>query len=91
MRWHLAGPSPGLELTASQPPPLVTLDDIMAAIEAARPDEVVWGIGKRGRVVKNSLSGETPHVGLSMGSGAGKSAGRIPAGQVIRPVATGVN
>jgi len=74
VRYQLAGPSPRLELTQSAPPPdLVTLDDIMPAIESARPDEVVWGIGKRYRVVKNSLSGDSPHVGLSMGSGAGKS------------------
>lgn len=72
--WRLAGPSPSLTLTASAPPPaLVTLADVMPAIKAAREDEVVWGLGKRGKVVKNSLGADSPHVGLSMGSGAGKS------------------
>jgi hypothetical protein len=73
--WRKVGPRPELVLTASQPPPaLVTLADIMPAIEAAKRDELVWGLGKRRKVVKNSLSGDSPHIGLSMGSGAGKSA-----------------
>lgn len=74
VRWALAGPKPHLELTQSAPlPSLVALGDVLAAIKAAKPDELVWGIGKRGVVVKSSLSGDSPHVGLSMGSGAGKS------------------
>jgi hypothetical protein len=74
VQWQLAGPEPKLALTASAPPPaLVKLDDVMPAIEKARDDEQVWGLGKRARVVKTSLSGDSPHVGLSMGSGAGKS------------------
>ena len=73
-RYQLAGPKPTLEITQSAPPPpLVTLADAMPAIRAAGPDELVWGIGKRAAVVKSSLSGDSPHVGLSMGSGAGKS------------------
>jgi hypothetical protein len=74
VRWQLAGPAPRLELTASQPPPAkVVLGSVREALEAARPDELVWGLGKKGVVVKTSLSGDSPHVGLSMGSGAGKS------------------
>ena len=73
-RYQLAGPKPVLEITQSAPPPpLVTLAGAMPAIRAAQPDELVWGTGKRGSVVKTSLSGDSPHVGLSMGSGAGKS------------------
>jgi hypothetical protein len=72
--WRLAGPKPQLELTAAQPPPAkVALADVRDAIDRARPDEVVWGLGKRRAVVKTSLSGDSPHAGLSMGSGAGKS------------------
>jgi hypothetical protein len=83
--WKLAGPKPRLELTASAPPPArVVLADVRAAIEAARDDDLVWGIGKRGRVVRNSLSGDSPHWGLSMGSGAGKSVtARALAAQVL--------
>ena len=74
VRWMLAGPKPRLELTASQPPPAkVAFSDVLQVLEAARPDELVWGLGKKGVVVKTSLSGDSPHVGLSMGSGAGKS------------------
>jgi len=72
--WRLAGPKPVLELTESQPPPdRVTLADIMPAIEAARADEAVWGLGKSSAVVKTSLSADSPHYGMSEGSGAGKS------------------
>ena len=72
--WRLAGPKPQLELTTSQPPPVrVALADVMPAIDRAKPDELVWGVGKRGAMVTSSLSGDSPHLGLSMGSGAGKS------------------
>lgn len=74
VRWQLAGPRPRLELTQSKPPPAkVFLADVRAAIEAAKADEIVWGIGKKNRPVKTSFGGDSPHVGLSMGSGAGKS------------------
>jgi hypothetical protein len=74
VRWQLAGPKPRLELTQSKPPPpLVKLADVLAAINAAKPDEIVWGLGKKAAVVKSSLAGDSPHVGLSMGSGGGKS------------------
>lgn len=74
VRWQLAGPKPRLEIMQSAPlPPMVTLADMMPAIEAAKPDELVWGPGKKDTVVKSSLSGDSPHIGLSMGSGAGKS------------------
>jgi len=74
-QWRLAGPKPQLMLLPSPaPPPVrVTLPDIRTHLERAKADELVWGIGKQGRVVKSSLSGDSPHVGLSMGSGAGKS------------------
>lgn len=74
VRWQLAGPRPRLEIAQSAPPPrLVTLADAMPAIEAAADDEVVWGFGKKSAAVQSSLSGDSPHLGLSMGSGAGKS------------------
>jgi hypothetical protein len=45
----------------------------MGAIDQAADDEVVWGLGKKSAPVLSSLSGDSPHLGLSMGSGAGKS------------------
>jgi hypothetical protein len=75
IRWQLAGPKPRLELTqqSAPPPSLVTLADAMAAILAAKEDEVVWGLGRKRKPVKKSLSGDSPHVGISAGSGGGKS------------------
>lgn len=74
VRWMLAGPSPRLELCASQPPPpKVTLEEVRAELDWVKADELVWGTGKRGALVTTSLSGDSPHIGLSMGSGAGKS------------------
>jgi hypothetical protein len=72
--WRLAGPQPQLVLSQSEPPPArVPLEAVRAAIDAARPDELVWGLGKQAAVIRTSLSGDSPHLGLSMGSGAGKS------------------
>jgi hypothetical protein len=74
VRWALAGAKPRVELTQSTPPPArVSLADAMPALESAKDDEFVWGIGRKLAVVKTSLSGDSPHAGLSMGSGAGKS------------------
>ena len=73
-RWALAGPEPRLELCASQPPPSrVSLADSREALDRMKDDDLLWGLGKRAAQVTTSLSGDSPHVGLSMGSGAGKS------------------
>lgn len=74
IRWQLAGHAPKLELAKSPPPPGKTvLADALGAVERAKPDELVYGRGKRGAWVTASLSGDSPHLGISMGSGAGKS------------------
>jgi hypothetical protein len=74
VKWSLAGPKPRLEISQSAPPPArVSLADAMPAIDQAADDEVVWGLGRKARPVASSLSGDSPHLGLSMGSGAGKS------------------
>lgn len=73
-RWMLAGPEPRLELCAAKPPPArVTLADVREALDRAKDDDLVWGLGRHHTVVASSLSNDSPHVGLSMGSGAGKS------------------
>lgn len=72
--WRLAGPAPQLVLEHSEPPPLrVALDDIAEAVGRARANDLVFGIGKKNGVVTASLAGDSPHIALSMGSGAGKS------------------
>ena len=83
--WRLAGPKPRLTLTAAQPPPArVTLADIRAAIDRAKADEVVWGLGRSQAPVITGLDSDSPHGGLSMGSGAGKSiAARAFAAQML--------
>lgn len=73
--WRLAGPDPRLTLERSQPPPArVSLADIRDAIDRAGRDELVWGLGKKNTVVSTSLADDSPHLGLSIGSGGGKSA-----------------
>lgn len=74
VRYQLAGHAPKLELSQSPPPPGKTVfADALGALSRAKDDEWVWGPGKRGAWVTTSLSGDSPHAGLSMGSGAGKS------------------
>jgi hypothetical protein len=73
-KWRLAGPNPRLELNAAKPCPVeVLLAAVLPYINRAKADELVWGIGRNGEIVISSLSGDSPHLGLSMGSGAGKS------------------
>jgi hypothetical protein len=72
--WRLAGEKPQLALTMSAPPPaLVRCDDLMEEIVKARPGEFVCGTGRRGQLVKVSLS-QSPHFAINSGSGGGKSA-----------------
>ena len=44
-----------------------------AALDKAGPDTLVIGLGRDGKPVTISLHGDSPHLGLSMGPGAGKS------------------
>src|SRR6516162_1462851 len=72
--WRLAGPRPQVIFTKSVPPPArVSAADILPAIQAAAEHEVVLGFGKRDELVKQSLDTETPHLGLCMGTGDGKT------------------
>lgn len=69
-----AGPSPKVTLTRSKPPPPVVLPgELMEAVESCRPDEFVSGLGKKAAIVKASLVGDSAHMAINMGSGAGKS------------------
>ena len=72
--WHLAGPKPVLTLVvAKPPPPAVSLAQVLPFIEAAGPDEVVCGLGRQAVRVSVDLDGDSAHLGLTMGSGGGKS------------------
>jgi hypothetical protein len=72
--WRQAGPSPRLTLSYSTPPPeRVVLGEVLEEVGRCRPDEIVAGVGKQGRIVTASLRNDSPHFGISMGSGGGKS------------------
>ena len=59
---------------SSQPPPAdVYLKDIRDAAHEAAEHEIVMGIGRKGEIVRVSVDNDSPHLGLSMGSGDGKS------------------
>ena len=72
--WELEGRKPRITFTRSQPPPArVAFADIKSAIDAAAEHEVVMGLGKKAQVSVISVDNDSPHIGLSMGSGDGKS------------------
>ena len=74
-KWELAGRKPLLILTVIPPlPKRVPLAGPMAeAVQAAGPDELVLGEARGPRVVTWNLAAESPHAGLSIGTGGGKS------------------
>ena len=73
---QLKGSKPYVIYTHSEPPPsLVNLANVEAHKDYSDvgPDELVVGIGKQGKLVTVSLRSDSPHFGISMGTGAGKS------------------
>jgi hypothetical protein len=71
---YLHGPTPRAVWTRLVPPPRkVIFSDIRPAVEAAADHEVVLGLGSGGKSYKRSLATETPHVGICMPTGDGKS------------------
>jgi len=71
--WKLKGRDRYVRFTQSEPPPsYVTWDDVAAAIKSAAPNELVFGMGKRGAIGKASYS-DSPHIAIPGGSGGGKS------------------
>jgi hypothetical protein len=74
VRWKLAGPEPMLTLLRSAPPPdRVTYGDVADAVDRAGPDEIIVGLGRKDSLVKASLSLDSPHFAINMGTGGGKS------------------
>ena len=74
-RWDgMKGRRPQVVFTRGEPlPTLVTWEDVKDAVDGCGPDELVVGIGKRGEIIKVSLAQDAAHLGMAMGSGAGKS------------------
>lgn len=72
--WRLHGPKPELQLrVAPKPPGRAMWADYVAAVEMSGPTELMLGPTAGLRPVRVDLDSETPHVLLSMGTGAGKS------------------
>jgi hypothetical protein len=73
--WRLHGTRrPQVVFTQSEPPPRnVAFADIRLAVEAAAEHETVMGIGKKDQHTVISVDNDSPHIGVSMGSGDGKS------------------
>ena len=84
--WRKYGPSPQVIISHSEPPPGKfgygngDLGELLAgAVDRARPDELVVGLGKpergagRPKVVTASLATDSPHLAINMGTGGGKS------------------
>ena len=73
--FRLSGSTPHVIIRhRPSPPARVSLDDIRAAIDAAPEHELVLGLGAGRTPVRVSLLDDSPHIGVSMASGAGKSA-----------------
>jgi hypothetical protein len=71
---QLEGHSRYVTYSKSEPPPGgTTWADIAAAVADAAADEVIFGLGKKRAVVSASLATDSPHVGLNMGTGGGKT------------------
>src|SRR5215469_8769374 len=71
---RLHGHKPRIPVRHSDPPPdRITWRQIEAAVRAAGPSELVVGIGRKRQVIKVSMELDSPHFGISMGTGGGKS------------------
>lgn len=72
--WKQHGGAPSLILHRVEPPPSdVAWADLEADVDQAERDQLVVGVGADRKIVKASLTQDSPHFAISMGSGAGKS------------------
>ena len=72
--WRLKGRERSVILTHSDPPPAkVRWEQIEAIVMAARMDELLCGLGKKRAEVSVSTKLDSPHFGIAMGTGGGKS------------------
>ena len=86
--WHLKGPRPYLLVEKTvppvPPPAMVTLDMIIEAIHKASPAELITGIGIAQEIIRLLLETDSPHIGLCIPSGDGKSVfAQLIAGQLL--------
>lgn len=85
-RWQLVGAQPSVRFVRSpQPPSRVGLAQIRELIDQVPESAPMLGLGVRGAVVSVDLDDDAPHIGLSAGTGAGKSVfARLLSTQVLR-------
>jgi hypothetical protein len=70
----LHGKKPQAVINLVPPPPgYVSFADIRALADAAEEHEIVFGLGRKSVPALISVDSDSPHIGLSMGSGDGKS------------------
>lgn len=83
--WRVAGAAPVLVVRqAPQPPTRVIFDDLRDAMTAAASGAPVLGLGVRGRPESVDLDADSPHIGLSMAPGGGKSVtAKVIASQIL--------
>jgi hypothetical protein len=72
--WRQHGKRPEVTITVVPPPPgYVSFADIRELADAAAEHEIVFGLGRKNVPGVISVDSDSPHIGLSMGSGDGKS------------------
>lgn len=72
--WSLKGRNRSVAFTPSQPPPSrVVWADVEEAIRKAPAHDLMCGMGKQDADVSVSTTLDSPHFGLAMGTGGGKS------------------
>jgi len=74
--WRTQRRAPYVTFNAASPPPreaLLTSPQVLELITSCGPADVMAGLGCRGREVIRSVDTDSPHLGVSMGSGDGKS------------------
>lgn len=73
-KWELEGPTPQVLISAPPlPPSLVSFQDVREDLEALPEFTIFLGLAARRRVLTAHLAGDSPHIAVSAGSGAGKS------------------
>jgi hypothetical protein len=85
LSFNLQGDNSYAEMkAASMPPDKVVLQDILPAIEASNQDSLVLGLGRGNEVIRVSVAEDSPHFGLSIAAGGGKSQlARLAAAQIL--------
>lgn len=72
--WRLSGPEPTLTIRhAPKPPERITWEEALPLMANASESAPLIGVGQRGRLIAIDLDSESPHILLSMSTGAGKS------------------